>query len=355
MNDATPSTARGVADAAPLGLTAERKYAGRILAPAAGHFDAACRGELGPGEGYVSAVEYARPMADHYAETGGCAGYVGPCSSARYVWVDLDHEPDPDHARRAAAALIDHVVGRYDLAADDVLAFLSGVKGFHVGVPAVLFGVAPHPEHPRRCDALASALCRGAGLDPQYPDHRLYQHVQLFRRPNSWHPGGRIFKVRVPTDHLADAGMGDLRGYAERPRPFDSPDRDHLAPHDAALEDWARAGGVAGEVAAASSVKSASRPDLYRTLSTPTLAWMQWGDAGGGSRHDALRIAASNLAEWGEGGDDLAEALLLEGAALAWHNDVPPDALREIDNGRERVRPGWVAPRKRPKVKPPPR
>jgi hypothetical protein len=139
----------------PYALACEKKGHRRSLILAEAAFTAACRAERGTGEGYFSAFSFGPDIARHIQQnSGSTAGYRGACSSS-WIWIDLDNEADPDAAREAAAHLAEHVATRYDLAAGDLLLFLSGAKGYHLGIPAGIFGILDaHADHPVRAGAL---------------------------------------------------------------------------------------------------------------------------------------------------------------------------------------------------------
>lgn len=88
-------------------------------------------------EAYLSAFWFAADFREHLEQTGSTAGFVGPCWSP-WLWFDIDSEDLPV-AWKDAGALADVLCERYGLDAGDLLLFFSGSKGFHVGLPTVLW------------------------------------------------------------------------------------------------------------------------------------------------------------------------------------------------------------------------
>lgn len=326
-------------------LACPRKDARRSLVDADAAFTASCRAERGDAEGYFSANTFGPDIAAYMNDNdGSTAGYRGACSSS-WIWVDFDREDNPDLARRAAHRLAEHVRDRYDLDADDLLAFVSGGKGYHLGVPAGMFNMSPHADHPGRLGALVETWMSEADIDLQH-DRSIYEHLRLFRAPNSWHPSGRVFKVRIGLDFLGDVHHDDIVGHAERQRPFDPPTQP--GPHDVALTDWQRA---IAEAPAWSRANATNTTGTMRggkrtppegvvtgTITPNTWAFVTWGEADD-SRHLALKFAAANLAETcPPEADGLADVMLERGATLCGLDYGDPEAKRMVAAGRALVR-----------------
>jgi hypothetical protein len=350
MNAAEPTPTPGKvepslgASSTPYALACSKKGHRRDLVDAEAAFLAACRAERGESEGYFSAFSFGPDIARHINEnSGSTAGYRGPCSSS-WMWVDLDAEADPDAAREAAAHLADHVADRYALAADDLLIFLSGAKGYHLGIPARLFGdTHPDADHPARVGALVERWFAGAQPTVEH-DRSIYEHLRLFRSPNSWHPSGQVFKIRLDLDELRRLHHRGILDLAKAQRPFDPPVQP--GPHPVAVADWAEA--VAEVEAAAKATSKKAKTDATTGRREPpegadigritpkTWDFILHGDALG-SRHDELRFAAANLAEF-ETVDELADAVLGRGIRWSGLDPESPATRREIANGRKRTR-----------------
>src|SRR5262249_8480751 len=71
--------------------------------------------------------------------------YPGPCAAVWLFW-DIDRADDLDAALRDARRLAAGIHDRYrELGDDELLAFLSGGKGFHIGIPTSLWRPSPSP------------------------------------------------------------------------------------------------------------------------------------------------------------------------------------------------------------------
>jgi hypothetical protein len=141
-----------------------------------------------------------------------------------------------EHALRDARRLAGAILERYrELDDDDLLIFLSGGKGLHVGVPTSLW----HPEPSTTFNsvakrfALAHADRAGVVIDPT-----IYSKARLFRAPNSRHPSGR-FKRRLMFDEFMYLKAEAIVALAVEPTPFDLPTPAVTSPTAAA--DWLEA------------------------------------------------------------------------------------------------------------------
>ena len=149
-------------------------------------------------EAYLSAFAFGADFRDHLAATGSTAGFSGPCW-APFVWWDVDREGDLpaalDDARRLCVVLTD----KLGIAEDDVLTFLSGGKGFHLGVPSAAWQPAPGRDFHRIARRFAEAAAELAGVTI---DAGVYDKVRCFRAPNSRHPKTGLHKRRLSAEEL---------------------------------------------------------------------------------------------------------------------------------------------------------
>ncbi|MBW7906569.1 MAG: DNA primase [Phycisphaerae bacterium] len=280
-------------------------------------------------EGYLSAFCFGGDFRDHLAATGSTAGFSGPCW-APFVWWDVDREGDLpaalDDARRLCAALTDSL----GIAEDDVLAFLSGGKGFHLGVPSAAWQPAPGRDFHRIARRFAEAVAEPAGVTI---DAGVYDRVRCFRAPNSRHPKTGLHKRRLSVDELMHLGTGAILTLAVEPADFELPAPTYRSEPAAAL--WAEAAAqVQRETdARAGRLESGDAPNK---LNRATLDFIREG-ASVGDRHRRCYSAAANLAELGAP-LALCAALLTEAGLDC--GLTPTDTRRAIENGWASAQPG---------------
>jgi len=278
-------------------------------------------------ESYLSAFTFGADFREHLAATGSTAGFSGPCW-APWVWFDVDREGNLpaalEDARRLCAVITSLGGGE-----DDVLAFLSGGKGFHLGVPSAAWQPEPGPDFHRIARRFAETLAERAGVTI---DAGVYDKVRCFRAPNSRHPKTGLYKRRLSVDELMHLGVDTIQQRAREPSEFEIPTPRCRSEHAAAL--WSEAVDQVHREADGRAERLASGATAIR-LNRATLDFIREG-ASVGDRHRLLYSAAANLAELGA---PLPLCLaLLEEAAL--DSGLPPsDVRRAVENGWASVQP----------------
>ncbi len=269
-------------------------------------------------EAYLSAFMFGPDFRQHLEATGSTAGFAGPTWSP-WLWLDIDSN-NLDEALQDSRALVLLALERYVLRECDLLAFFSGAKGFHLGIPTALFGAAPADDFHLVCRSVAQRLAGLAGVEI---DTGVYDRVRAFRAPNSRHPRSGLYKRRLSADELLGASLGAVLQMAREPAPFEVPAEPAVDAQ--AVEDWIVAidtveNEAKGKAELRQRLASGAAP---ARLNRATLTFIRDG-AMTGDRHRLLFSAASNLAEFGCP-SVLAHALLTE-AAL--DSGLPPSEVR---------------------------
>lgn len=154
-------------------------------------------------------------------------GYQGD-ALATEVWYDLDGADGPEQARTDAIRLIDTLDARYPGVGSAIRIYFSGGKGFHLIIPASLFGgFEPGPCRPlaARVKRLAFSLIDGLPLSTI--DASIYDATRLRREPNTRH--GRTGRFKIPiTGAELRLPIDQIIAMAQQPRGLDLP----------AADDW---------------------------------------------------------------------------------------------------------------------
>lgn len=280
-------------------------------------------------ESYLSLFTFGTNFREHLAATGSPAGFSGPCW-APFIWLDVDREGDLpaalEDARRLCAVLTD----KLGIAEDDVFTFISGSKGFHLGIPSGAWQPAPGRDFHRIARGFAEAAAELAGATI---DAGVYDKVRCFRAPNSRHPKTGLHKRRLSVDELMHLGTNAIIKLAAEPADFELPAPTYRSEPAAAL--WAEAADRVQREADARAERRASG-DAPSKLNRTTLNFIRNG-ASVGDRHRLLYSAAANLAELGAP-LPLCFALLEESALDC---GLPPsDVRRAVENGWASAQPG---------------
>ena len=274
-------------------------------------------------EGYLSAFTFDADFRRLLAATGSPKGYSGLCGSP-WLWWDIDREGDLERAtsdaRRLAAALAE----RYRLDGDELLLFLSGGKGYHLGLPLSRAGSpAPAVTFNAVARRFAERFAERLGFAT---DAGVYDRVRLFRAPNSRHPKTGLHKRRLTFAELLHLGTPAILRLAEQPEPFDPPEPP--APDAQAVADWNEAETATQAAATARRERQGAGAAAGR-LNRRTLAVIR-GELPTGDRHRLLFSAAANLAELACP-PGLAHELLTEAGLDAGLS--PSETRRQIDCG----------------------
>ena len=271
-------------------------------------------------ECYLSAFRFGDDFRRHLETTGSTAEFVGACWSP-WIWFDVDRaelSAALTAARRLAATLDE----RYRLGDGELLVFLSGGKGFHLGLPTALWSPAPSDSFHRIARHFAQQVAAVAGVAI---DDGVYDKVRLFRAPNSRHPKTGLHKRRLSIDELMGLSLDGILGIAAEPTPFDLPTP--TSTNDQAAADWLDAERAAEKQTAAAVERRAG--DGSPTLNRSTIDFIREG-ADQGDRHRLLFSCAANLAELGCP-PALAHALLTEAGLDSGLS--PAEVRRQIDCG----------------------
>lgn len=269
-------------------------------------------------EAFLSLFTFDRTFVDYLKRNRSEAGYNGPCG-ADWIWWDIDRPNDLAAAlsdsRRLCGAILETL---RELADDDLLIFLSGGKGVHVGIPAVW-----HPEPSPHFHLTAKSFCLElAATAGVVVDATIYSKTRLFRAPNSRHSKTGLFKRRLSLDELTHLKVEALVERAVEPEPFEIPTGPSTCSTGA--DAWRKC-----LLAAERRAERRPSPRDASKLQALTIDFIKDG-ATDGERELRLFRAAANLAEFGCP-TDLAHALLTEAALDS--GLTPSVTRRQIESG----------------------
>jgi hypothetical protein len=302
-----------------------------------GYAECDARAEL-EREAFLSLFTFGSDFADLLRRQGSEKGFSGPCGASWLYW-DIDRPGNLALALRDTRRLAGAILDRYrSLDDDDLLIFLSGGKGLHLGIPTYW-----QPEPSRNFNSVAKVFAlehaKAAKLEV---DGSIYSKTRLFRAPNSRHPKTGLFKRRLSLEELTFLRPEAVLEMARQPEPFSIPRGPGFCPK--ATDDWSsarravehqterRSGPREGTSQLRTEAGSEPRDGKGR-LSAFLTRFIRDGELDTDRRAVSTFRAAAQLAEFHEahGFDALAHALLRE-AAL--DSGLPPSEVkRQIDCG----------------------
>jgi hypothetical protein len=274
-------------------------------------------------EAFLSHFTFEQDFADYLAREGSEKRYAGPCGALWLFW-DIDRPDDLALALRDARRLAGAILERYrELGDDELLIFLSGAKGVHLGIPTTW-----HPEPSADFHTIAKLFCLHLAEEAAVAvDGLIYSKTRLFRAPNSRHSKTGLFKRRLTLDELTYLKPEAVIDLARHPEPFQIPMGPAL--FVSAADDWAKARRAV--------TRQAERRPTPRNGEGQITAFLRRYLRDGELEPDRRAVstfrAAAELAELHEavGFDALAHALLSEAALDS--GLTPSEAKRQIDCG----------------------
>ena len=258
---------------------------------------------------YRSHFRFTIDYQKYVIETGKVKGYRGP-SYVDFLWFDIDRkDPELTMEENVRDALDDvqiymnRLMYEYKVPPAYLRCFFSGMKGFHIGIPAEAFGLKPSKELPGICKSLVEKL---AG-DLDY-DEGIYDRTRIFRLNNTRHEESGLYKVELePQELLACSDVRSILDVAVSPRTLNR-DYDPEDSYGTLTHMLPESSDEVGKLPALDVVTNSWLTDLLTNGATP-----------GGRTHGATRLAGYYSSK--EIPEDVALALI-----TSWDNDknVPP-------------------------------
>ena len=250
-------------------------------------------------EAYLSAFQFDDDFAEHLGRTGSAAGFTGS-TWAPFVWCDVDRDESAGGIARAlddTRRLVNVLDDRFGVSRGVLVPFVSGGKGFHLGIPTALWEPLASADFHATARQFAETVAAAAGVAI---DTGVFDRVRAFRAPNSRHPRTGLHKRYVPVDVLDAVTVNGVLSMAAKPEPFDVPSTDGIEIAAMLVAVWETAARAVAEKAAAAEkrrveIANGGRAAGVNKLTRDFLA----GDVDVGDRHRLLYSAAANLAELG--------------------------------------------------------
>jgi hypothetical protein len=247
----------------------------------------------------LSAFQFDAGFAEHLARTGSPAGFSGS-TWAPYLWADVDRDESAGGIARALTdtrQLIDTLDERYGVPRCVLVPFVSGGKGFHLGIPTALLAPTASADFHAVARQFVETVAAAAGVAV---DTGVFDRVRAFRAPNSKHPKTGLHKRFVPVEIFDAVTVNGVLDMARTPEAFEVPSTDGVESADMLVAVWESARRAVAEKAAAVEqrrleVASGDRAVMVNKL---TRAFLN-GEVEVGDRHRLLYSAAANLAELG--------------------------------------------------------
>lgn len=164
-------------------------------------------------ECYRSHYRFTQDYQDYVKRTGSVSNYDGP-GYVDFLWLDIDDRDDLSVALSKAQTLINRLQHSYEIPPSYLRCFFSGKKGFHIGIPAEIFGLEPSKDISAICKGLANQIAGDIGIDDS-----VYGHVKIFRLNNTKHGSSGNYKIELePTEITLCTDVNEIVELASAPR-----------------------------------------------------------------------------------------------------------------------------------------
>jgi len=142
-------------------------------------------------------------------------GYMGVVASDS-LKIDVDVEGDLSKALDITRQLVSRILNDYKVPETSVSVKFSGSKGFHIALPAELFGgFTPTTTLPALHRTIASELCSGFELNT---DTSIYHTVALFRVENTQNSKSNLYSIPLTIGELKEWTIKQVEELAKTPR-----------------------------------------------------------------------------------------------------------------------------------------
>lgn len=169
-----------------------------------------------PVDCFASIFRFKDNFKKHVESTGSVKGADGFECFSDYLFFDIDDSKELDKALDGTKKLIRHLELNCNLSLDHIRVWFSGSKGFHVGIPSVIFGITPSTDLPRIIKTIAFDLADGMGIDTS-----IYEKNRLFRMENSIHSKTGLYKIPVSINQLFSSSKEEIKKLANSPKEID--------------------------------------------------------------------------------------------------------------------------------------
>lgn len=160
---------------------------------------------------FTSMYRFTSELETFVAKTGSVSKMPPTSVWSDYLWLDIDSSDDLESAKETATAVISNLSAIDKSIESRLVLYFSGMKGFHLGIPSVLFGLVPSSDLPQIHKKLALKLAAGREIDCG-----IYQQTRLLRLPGSLHEKSGLYKVRLSLEQLLNLSVAEIMTLASQ-------------------------------------------------------------------------------------------------------------------------------------------
>ena len=167
-------------------------------------------------------LEHMEMTKDKTYTRGNVAGYAGRYFTNLIVFDFDGEEGDLDQPQIDARNLARKLITQYNVPRELIYPYFSGAKGFHLAMPAGIFG---HMEPSNQLPSQVKRLTEELAGEFETLDSSLCAPNRYFRLPNSLHRSTNLYKIPLTLEELVDLDPVEIAELASTPRtanPYES-------------------------------------------------------------------------------------------------------------------------------------
>lgn len=265
---------------------------------------------------YRTVYRYPDAMREHFAKNGTVSGYRGYVY-ADWLPVDID-DKDINAAHMTARKALMKLLESFEVNLGELKCFFSGSKGFHILIPAVMFGLKPDKKLPQVFSRMAGWLFEGISYDA-----KIYDVVRLFRLANTVNSKSGLYKIPLTAAEILHESVEKILEWAKKPRQISFVSEKDVALNEVLHELYQKALDEVNKPVDSYTIEGngAKRNGKIKPCIAKILEGVEKGDR----NNTALRLAVHYAKE------GLPQDMLLA-ALIAWNKrNIPPLPEKELE------------------------
>lgn len=181
------------------------------------------------GQAYAHVMQYDKSIVAHYDIGKKPPDYYGTRYTENVV-LDIDLKGDVAEARNLSVAFVESLIEQYEIESNWLQYFFSGMKGFHILIPSILFNISPHNQLEGLLKHLVKKLTADHPIE-RAVDDTFYCRNRWVRLPNSRHPNTGFYKIPLSYSELTQISTQEVYEIAKAPRWIEALEPFELSPN----------------------------------------------------------------------------------------------------------------------------
>lgn len=158
---------------------------------------------------FINTLLFDKTFMEYVRNTGSVSGYLGPAYMP-YFPIDIDG----DNSLETVRNILDFLQSN-DVPIEFLRVFFSGSKGFHIMIPNSMIGAEPSENISTYMRRFYELL-----FGKDLIDTSIYNHVRLFRYPNTIHSKSGLYKHELSIEQISQLTFNEIKQLATQPSTY---------------------------------------------------------------------------------------------------------------------------------------